>query len=58
MTIIVSVGLSIVAFFPNDTKGRIIILVTSALIFIIGMAMYVIGKRSIGEIEEREIVEE
>ncbi|MFI4911578.1 MAG: hypothetical protein ACIAQZ_07920 [Sedimentisphaeraceae bacterium JB056] len=58
LTIIVSVGLSIVAFFPNDTKGRIIILVTSVLIFIIGMAMYVIGKRSIGEIEEREIVEE
>jgi solute:Na+ symporter, SSS family len=54
LTLIVSAGLSVVAFFPNDTRGRIIILATSLLIFIIGITMYGIGKRSKERIEQTE----
>jgi ABC-type transport system involved in cytochrome bd biosynthesis fused ATPase/permease subunit len=52
LTIIVAAGLSVVALFPNDTRGRVIILATAASIFVIGMAMYVIGKRSKDRIEQ------
>ncbi len=47
LTMIIGAGLFVVVFFPNDLRGRMIITATSVAIFLCGLGMYALGKKSI-----------